>query len=382
MEIAISTNTRIYRLAISIFFFVAGLTFATWASRIPDIKNELGLSDAGLGVVLFALPVGQLLSLPLTTWMITKFGSRSVVIAMALLYPLTLVFLAMTTSTPQLVCALLVFGFWANAMNISMNTQAVGLEKFYGRSIMASFHGLWSLAGFTGAIIGGLFVSKGISPLYHFSIVCFTTVLLVIAAYKYTLPDSGNTNQRSFFTRPDKQILMLGLIAFCCMLCEGAMADWSGIYFQKVVDSPKAFTTLGFVAFTGSMAAGRFIGDWLVTKFGVKPILQLSGYIISVGLLTAVLFPSIPGSTLGFLLVGFGVSSVIPIVYGLAGKSTSMSAGAALASVSTISFIGFLIGPPVIGFIAQLSSLRISFTTIALLGFATAFLATKIQTSE
>lgn len=382
MEISITTNTKVYRVAISVFFFVAGLTFASWASRIPDIKNELRLSDAGLGLVLFALPVGQLLSLPLTTWMIARFGSRSVVIAMALLYPLTLVLLAMTTTTPQLVCALLIFGFWANAMNISMNTQAVGLEKFYGRSIMASFHGLWSLAGFTGAIVGSFFVSKGISPVYHFSIVCFTTALLVIAAYKYTLPDTGNTNQQSFFTRPDRQILMLGLIAFCCMLCEGAMADWSGIYFQKVVDSPKALTTLGFVAFTGSMATGRFIGDWLVTKFGVKRILQLSGYIISVGLLTAVLFPSMPGSTLGFLLVGFGVSSVVPIVYGLAGKSTSMSAGAALASVSTISFIGFLIGPPVIGFIAQLSNLRISFTSIALLGFATAFLATKIQTSK
>lgn len=205
MEIAISTNTRIYRVAISFFFFVAGLTFATWASRIPDIKYELGLSDAGLGLVLFALPVGQLLSLPLTTWMIERFGSRSVVIAMALLYPLTLLFLAMVNSTWQLVSVLLIFGFWANAMNISMNTQAVGLEKFYGRSIMASFHGLWSLAGFTGAIVGSFFVSKGISPVYHFSIICFITALLVIAAYKYTLPDStGKTNKQSYFTRPNK----------------------------------------------------------------------------------------------------------------------------------------------------------------------------------
>ncbi len=380
MNIAISVNTRIYRTAISVFFFVAGLTFASLASRIPDIKNQLGLSDAGLGIVLFAIPVGQLLSLPLSAWLIAKFGSRTLVIAMALLYPLTLVLLAMVTSIWQLVMILFLFGFWANSMNIAMNTQAVGLGRFYGRSIMASFHGLWSLAGFTGALVGSVCVSAGLSPMIHFSIIWMVTALLVIASYKYTLPDSpGNTGTQSMFTKPDKQILILGLIAFCCMLCEGAMADWSGIFFQKVVHTSKANTTIGFVAFTGSMATGRFVGDWLVTKFGVKRMLQLSGYIISAGLFTAVLFPSLIAATIGFLLVGFGVSSVVPIVYGLAGKSANMSAGAALAAVSTISFVGFLIGPPMIGFIAQISSLRISFALIALLGFTTVILARKVK---
>ena len=380
MNIALTTNTRIYRIAISIFFFVAGLTFASWASRIPDIKNQLGLSDAGLGAVLFALPVGQLLSLPLSAWLIKKFGSRRVLIAMALLYPLTLVWLGTVTAIWELATVLLIFGFWANSMNIAMNTQAVGLEKFYGRSIMASFHGLWSLAGFAGAIVGSLFVSAGFSPVIHFSLICLITAFLVVASYKYTLADAPDkSNSKSLFVKPGKQILILGLIAFCCMLCEGAMADWSGVYFQKVVQVSKSFTTLGFVAFTGSMASGRFVGDWMVTKFGVKRMLQISGYLISAGLLTAVLLPSIAGAITGFLLVGFGVSSVVPIVYGLAGKTTKMSAGAALAAVSTISFVGFLVGPPLIGFVAQLSSLRISFGLISLLGLLTVLLASKVK---
>ena len=154
MNIALSLNIKSYRIAVSSFFFLAGLTFASWASRIPDIKNTLQLSDAGLGAVLFALPVGQLVSLPLSGWLISRFGSRQLLIAADIFFPLTLIFLAFAASTLQLVIALFFFGLWANLINIAMNTQAVGVEKMYGRSIMASFHGLWSLAGFTGAAIG------------------------------------------------------------------------------------------------------------------------------------------------------------------------------------------------------------------------------------
>jgi MFS family permease len=172
MNVALSINARVYRIAISTFFFVAGLTFATWASRIPDIKNKLQLSDAGLGLVLFALPVGQIISLPISAWLAGRFGSRPLTILSALLYPLTLLVLAMATTTPQLATGLFVFGLWANMMNIAMNTQAVGVENIYGRSIMASFHGLWSVAGFCGALVAGVFVSFGFSPLIHFSIIC------------------------------------------------------------------------------------------------------------------------------------------------------------------------------------------------------------------
>lgn len=380
MNVALNINAKIYRIAISTFFFVAGLTFATWASRIPDIKNKLQLSDAGLGLVLFALPVGQIISLPISAWLAGRFGSRPLTIIAALLYPLTLVALAIANTTPLLVAGLFVFGLWANMMNIAMNTQAVGVENVYGRSIMASFHGLWSVAGFCGALLGGIFVSFSISPLLHFSIICAVTGFLVLAAYKYTLPDdNSNKTKQPLFTRPDKRILTLGLIAFCCMVCEGAMADWSGVYFEKVVEAPVKYTTIGYVAFMSTMATGRFLGDWLVTKVGVKRMLQVSGVLIASGLLTAVIFTNIISATMGFLFVGFGVSSVVPIAYGLAGKSTNMSASAALAAVSTISFLGFLIGPPVIGFIAQAANLRLSFTLIAILGFGTTLLAGKIK---
>jgi MFS family permease len=371
---------RIYRIATSVYFFVAGLTFATWASRIPDIQNKLHLSEAGLGGVLFALPVGLMISLPISGWLVSRFGSRISVITGALLYPLTLLLLAGAGSTLQLTTGLFLFGLFSNLVNIAMNTQAVNVEKLYGRSIMASFHGLWSLAGFTGAVTGTFFVSAGFSPFIHFSIVCGVTGLLVLVSYKFTLPhDIGGSGPQPLFAKPDSRILLLGLIAFCCMLCEEAMADWSGVYFKKVVQVNPSLTTLGYAAFTSAMALGRFLGDWLVIKTGVKRMLQLSGTIITAGLLIAVLFPYLLTATTGFLLVGFGVSSVVPIVYGLAGKSKSMSASTALAAVSTIGFLGFLIGPPIIGFIAQVINLCWSFTLIALLGFGTAILAGKVK---
>lgn len=381
MNLSISySNTRLHRIAVSVFFFIAGLTFASWASRIPDIKTKLQLTEAGLGAVLFALPVGQLVSLPLSGWLTSRFGSRQMLIGAAILFPLTLLLLALAATTWQLIAALFFFGLWANLINIAMNTQAVGVEKMYGRSIMASFHGLWSLAGFTGAAIGSLFVSADISPLLHFSIVCALTGLLVFTFYKNTLPNSFESNgAQPLFVKPDRRILMLGLIAFCCMVCEGAMADWSGVYFQKVVQTPVAYTTLGFVAFMGTMATGRFLGDKLVTKFGVKNILQISGVLIAAGLMTLVLLPFTATAIAGCLLVGFGVSCVVPVIFSLAGKSTGMSPGLALAAVSTISFLGFLIGPPLIGFIAQAASLRWSFTIIAALGFGTTLLAGKIK---
>ncbi len=380
MNVSLSLNTRSYRIAVSVFFFVAGITFASWASRIPDIKTALHLSDAALGAVLFALPVGQLVSLPLSGWLISRFGSRQLILGAAILYPLTLVILAITASTWQLVIALFFFGIWANLVNIAMNTQAVGVEKLYGRSIMASFHGLWSLAGFSGAATGSLFVSAGSSPLVHFSIICLLAAVLALAAYKYTLPNEFDTKSKQpLFVKPGKEILLLGLIAFCCMICEGAMADWSGVYFQKIVQSKAALTTLGYVGFMGTMATGRFLGDWMVTKFGIKNILQLSGIFIAAGLLTLVLLPQMVAATIGCLLIGLGVSCVVPMVFGLAGKSTKMSPGLALATVSSISFLGFLLGPPLIGFIAQAASLRWSFTIIAIMGLGTTFLARKIK---
>ena len=381
MNLSINVSTpRINRIAVSVFFFIAGLSFSSWASRIPDIQAKLSLSEAQLGGILFALPVGQLTVLPLSGWIINRFGSRQLVIATAILLPLTLLILALANSIMLLATGLFLFGLLLNLLNISMNTQAVGVENIYGKSIMASFHGLWSLAGFSGAAIGSLFVSAGIDPIVHFIIICILTALLVYFFFKHTLPsEMASEKQPPIFVKPDKRILLLGLIAFFCLVCEGAMADWGGVYYKKIIETPASLTNLGFVVFMGTMATGRFIGDRIVTRFGSKKILQVSGLLICTGLLLAVLFPNVYMATAGFLLVGFGGSCVVPVVFAAAGKSDKLPPSMALAAVSTIGFLGFLVGPPLIGFIAEATNLRWSFAIVAMLGLGTTFLARSVK---
>ncbi|MEO7802738.1 MAG: MFS transporter [Ginsengibacter sp.] len=373
---------RRYRISVSTFFFIAGLTFASWASRIPDIKNKLHLSDGGLGAVLFALPLGSMTSLPISGYMVSHFGSRTMLLIASIIYPVVLIFIGLVNTPWQLGLVLFVFGLFGNLFNISVNTQAVGVEALYGRSIMASFHGLWSLAGFTGAAIGTLITSFDLQPFAHFIIICSITFLLMLFFYKDSLPTTTSTTKQPIFVLPDSSLIKLGLLAFFCMVCEGTMFDWSGVYFDKIVKAPRQLITLGYVAFMSSMAGGRFAGDWLANRFGKKTMLQISGILIAVGLAISIFFSGIITATIGFLMVGMGVSSVVPLAYGEAGRSSTMSPGAALAAVSTIGFLGFLIGPPMIGLIAQATDLRWSFGVVAILGFCTTLISSKLKLKD
>lgn len=366
------------RVAVAAFFFISGLSFASWATRIPYLQAQLHLSEAQLGSLLLALPIGSMLSLPLSGWLVAKVGSRVSLMVAATTYPLVLTVIGFAHSATQLASLLVLFGLVGNCFNIAVNTQAVLVEKLYSKPIMAGFHGVWSLAGFLGGALGSLFILLQASVWVHFG--CVMLFAWLIAVYMYPFTQTGSpiatTKAQPIFAKPDKQLLYLGIVAFCCMTCEGTMFDWSGVYFKKVVHAPTSLIALGYVAFMSTMALGRFLGDGFTAKIGIQKMLQLSGAIIMLGLLLAVFFPNVPMATIGFLLVGGGVSSVVPLVYSTAGKSKRMQPGAALAAVSSIGFIGFLIGPPMIGFIAQQAGLRYSFALIALLGLGTSIVAT------
>lgn len=367
-----------HRTAVGSLFFLLGFCFSSWASRIPNIRQKLNLSDTELGIVLFALPVGLLLSLLVSGGLINKFGSRKIVITAILIYAVILLSIGYSYATFQLVISLFFFGFVGNLVNISVNTQALGVEALYQRSIMASFHGIWSVAGFTGAAIGTIMIGKNIIPFHHFLLIASIVFITVAINFRFTLAKDFNTkpNEPLVF-KFEKSLINLGLIAFCSMICEGAMFDWSGVYFDKVLKVDKAWIGAGYTAFMFTMATGRFIADWFTNRFGLKFTLQLSGSFTASGLLIAVIFPYLVTSILGFFLVGFGVSSVVPLVYSVAGKSKVLSAGTALSAVSTIGFLGFLLGPPVIGIIAGATSLRVSFTLIAVMGFCITIIASK-----
>jgi MFS family permease len=318
----------------------------------------------------------------LSGYLVSKFSSKIILRLAVLVYPLTVVSLGAVQHTWQLATGLFFMGMFGNMCGIAVNTQGVGVERLYKRSIMASFHGVWSLAGFTGGLFATLMVSFDITPFIHFCIVYIITFSLMISLRNWLLPRDAKpvkTAGKRIFYKPGKQIVYLGMIVFGSMICEGTMFDWSVIYFESVIHPPKELERLGYIVFMFTMSAGRFTADKLVTRFGVQNILKVSGVIISTGLLTAVLFPNITAATIGFLLVGIGTSSVVPLCYSLAGRSKDMHPSVAITTVASIGFAGFLLGPPLIGLISQMSSLRWSFALVAVLGLVTTIISSRVK---
>lgn len=368
------------RIAIGVYFFVSGFGFSTWASRIPAIQQHLQLNEAQLGGVLFALPVGLLMTLPVTGLLLSRFSSRNIMITGAVLFNLMLGVIGFASHTWQLLVALFCFGSSRNLMNISMNAQSIGVQQLYDRPIITTFHGVWSLAGFAGAATGSLMVSGGIAPAYHFTVVGLLLTACVFYAFPNSLPLLPSAkDRRKGFTLPDASLMKFGLISFASMACEGTMYDWSGIYFQKAVHASSGMVTVGFAVYMVAMTAGRLTGDRLVSRVGIKNMLTCSGLLISAGLLLAAIFPFPFFAGFGFMMVGFGVSCVIPLVFSMAGKSKSLGSGPAIAAVSTIGYLGFLIVPPVVGYIAQMASLRWSFALIAVIGASITWMVTGLK---
>lgn len=372
------------RWAVSMFYFGMGLCFATWASRIPHIKTALHLSDGHLGTILFALPLGQLAMMFFSGKLVTRFGSHRILPFSVLMYAFSLTNLGLAQNAWQLGLGLFAFGIFGNLSNICVNTQGVYTEGLFKRTIMSSFHGMWSLAGFTGALVGLGMLTLELSTYTHFLIVAAIVLLFVAVNFKFLIKakETIRTKKKKGFRKPDKSLILLGIIGFCSMASEGIMFDWSGVYFKDVVKAPGSLVILGYTSFMIMMASGRFFGDGLINRFGRKKVMQISGIMISSGLFTAVFFPFIIPSTIAFMCVGLGVSTIVPTLYSIAGKHPTIPTGEALTAVSSVSFLGFLMGPPIIGYIAELSSLRFSFAFIGIFGFMIALMVSRIKAIE
>jgi len=245
---------------------------------------------------------------------------------------------------------------------------------------MATFHGIWSLAGFAGAGVGLVMVFFNVLPRWHFIAISIILTIFIFYFIKDTLYQKPVPQSRKpVFSLPDKYLLKYSLICFACMACENTMYDWSALYFQKEVHAEKTIATAALVIYLVAMTSGRFFGDKVVTRLGIKTVLKYSGIFIFGGLLLAVAFPYIVTAQLGFILVGIGVSCVVPMVFSLAGKSKNMSSSSALASISTVGYLGFVLVPPLVGYVAHAASLRLSFGIIAIFGALIVFMVSKIK---
>ncbi len=367
------------RLATSVFFFISGFGYSTWASRIPSVQQHLHLNEAELGGVLLAMPIGLILTLPITGKLLGHFESRMIMFIGALVFNSLLALPGFVVNTLQLVIVLFCFGSARNLMNLSANTQAVYVQALYSRSILTTMHGIWSLAGFAGAGLGYLMVLFNVKTSWHLLSVSIIMVITAILCFPYTLERKPEPQvKKPVFSLPDKQMMKFALICFGVMACENIMYDWSGIYFLKVIHSSKPASIAAYVIYMVMMTTGRLVGDKLVGIMGIKKLLTYSGWFVFLGLMIAVLLPFQLTASLGFALVGLGVSCVVPLVFAVAGKIKGSNTGQSLAAVSTIGYLGFLLVPPMVGFIAEATNLRWSFAVIALMSTVIIFNVAKL----
>ena len=366
------------RFSIGILFFICGLNFATWATRIPDFKSFLSLSDAQLGTVLMGLPIGSLVSLPIAGWLLTKYASRWICIMAIAMYVIVIPGLSLMSSPITLFVGLFFFGMAGDIMNIAMNTQVVSLEAKMNKIIMSSFHAVFSIGLMAGAFLGGILEKEHFTTTEHFSLVALSNILLIPFSFPNLLtnkPVQDESKPKSSILNLGPYLIILSFIAFCGMLCEGAMADWISLYFKEYSPDSPFPITIGFSFFAAAMVLGRFVGDKISLKYGVSNILIVNGILIGLGMLLTLLFSSIYLKIGGCFLTGIGISTIVPLIYSQAGNQKEIMPSIAIAGVSTIAYIGFLLGPVLIGYLSDFVGLDKALFLIVALGFLAAFIS-------
>jgi fucose permease len=379
------TTQRTAWFAIAAVFFVNGVTLASWISRIPTLTERLELGPGQVGLALMALAVGALVAFPISGRLVDTRSSAFTLLFFGLVMVLSLPMLAIAPHLLVLIPALLLFGFGNGGMDVSMNAQGIEVERNAGRSIINSLHGCFSLGAFTGAAIGAGLAQLEAPPLVHFLGVSVLGLAALWCIRRWLTPDAKDprkSDSAAAFALPPRSLWLLGALALCTSVGEGAMGDWSGLYLRDVLETSSGFAALGFAAFSVAMLVGRFTGDAMVRRFGAPRLVRTGGVLAAFGLGIALLLNQSVVMLLGFAAVGLGLSIVYPLVFSAAGNHPTISAGRAVASVATVGYGGFLAGPPILGWLAELTSLRAMMGLIVLLAALTAALANATQSAR
>ncbi len=370
------SSSRAARIAVGALFFVNGFAFATWVSRIPAVQTALGLTPGMLGAALMGLGAGSFVAMPIAGWLIARRGSRPVALVTTLACAALVLLPAFAWSVAALGVALALLGAAMGAMDVAMNAQGVELEHRVGRPILSGFHALFSLGGMTGAGIGGAIAAGGVPVAVHFGIIA-ALLVGVAAAVLPSLIEAppAPADDRGTRLRASPALVGLSVLAACFFISEGAMADWTPVYLSSVLGSGPGVAAAGYAVFSAAMTIGRLSGDWLTVRIGRTRIVRIGALLAAAGLSAALLIGTVPAALVGFVCVGAGFSVAVPLVFSAAGRLDSRSAGPGLAAVTTAGYLGFLAGPPVLGFVAEAFTLPIALTLVvafALIGAALA----------
>jgi MFS family permease len=382
MLLGLTRDVRRAGRAVAVVFLANGAAYANWVARVPAIKDSVSAGTGALGLALLGIAVGSLITLPLAGRLCDRYGSRHVVTASGVAMGATVFAVSLAPNVVTLGLLLALYGGAFGLLDVAMNVQAVAVVRRVGRPIMPKFHAAFSFGGLLGAATGGLAASADIPPTTHFALVGVVVGGAVLAVRGSLLPDQAASTPVAKAPRRRRQlsplVVGLGLVAFSAAVCEGAMADWTALFLRDVRGLDAGAAALGFAAFSITMTAGRLGGEAALRRLGPVRVLRFGGLAAATGVVAAVAV-AVPAVALaGFALVGLGVCCAYPLALTTAGESSDGSGGPEIATVSVIGYSGFLLGPPVLGFLAEGVSLRYAMLAVAVPALALVALATPV----
>src|SRR5581483_3730084 len=343
-----------------LLFLIHGLIVGTWVSRIPAVQSGLHLNNAVLGLTLLSTAAGAVCTIPITGSLISRFGSKRVTSISSLAFCLAVSLMGFAWDAPSLAAALFVFGGFAASMDVSMNAQGVEVEKALHKPTMSRFHAMFSFGAMAGAGIGGWVAARNVVPLAHFTVGGFVNLVAVMAAIPLLLETHAHltTSEHRLPLREIPPVLIaLSAIGFCILLSEGAMADWTAVYYRQVLHTGAGIAAEGYAVFSAAMATFRFVGDWITGRLGPFHTVRAGCLVAAFGLLWTLSIHVPAWGLPGLAITGAGLSVIIPLVFGSGGRVPGVNAGPGIATVTGIGYIGFIVGPPAIGFVSQIVTL-------------------------
>lgn len=348
-------------------FFINGAAVATWASRIPAVQDKLALGTGPLGIALLSMGVGALIAMSMAGALASSIGSRPVIVWALFFSCLALMLPAFAPNLFLLSLSVVTLGIFLGSLDVAMNAHAVVVERNHGAPIMSSFHALFSIGGIFGATLGALSAWLKVGLEAHFVGSAIFLCLLGVVLQRWLLPAgvdathakiSGSVHLdtlRCMFGSP--LLFAISVVMFCCFLVEGAIGDWSGVYLRHVLLTDPGFAALGYASFSVTMCIGRLTGDFCIQKFGRLNVVRIGSLIALLGLILVLVLKLPTVSLVGFGLIGFGVANIVPIGFTAAGNAPG-EPGKAIATVCLMGYVGLLIGPPLIGFAAEVLALE------------------------
>lgn len=368
------------RRATQLIFLVCGLGMASWAPMVPLAKDRLALNDANLGLLLLLVGAGAMLMMPISGILVSRFGSRLIMACSALVLALALPLLLVLSSTPAMAVTLFLFGSGVGTIDVAMNAHGVQVQNLYGKPIMSSLHGLFSLGGLFGSLGLGFLIKLGLNPVYAIISIALLMTVITLTQYTDLFPLIVERQAIARFSGGEKpmesnrrfswlqgSVLFLGVMCFAVFLTEGAILDWSAIFLRDTKGIDAELAGAGYAAFSVAMATMRLVGDNIVARLTSKTVVVLGSLIAAAGLSMAVLSPWVPGSLIGFVLVGVGAANIVPVFFSEAGRLPGIAPTVSIPAITTIGYTGLLAGPALLGFIAQYFSLSIALGILAIL---------------